>query len=724
MHVRSGTITPMSLPQMNAKNFTRTRKQNRHLLAATSALSLLFISCSDSTQVSAPDLNPPPEIPGATAFSGNAMPPSIATIERVMDERAPVISSTPPPPIMGGSLRVLESGSTAVAADPARDVVAFVDLESGTVVQRLELPAGAQPGRIAESPGMVHVVLAGSGQVLSLDARGNRVWEASVCPEPQGLDYLPSTDRLLLACRDGRVLSLSAEEGQSALFASLPTDLRDVLVVPSSVDSNSTQPTIYVSRFHSAELFVLHADGTVAPTVTLPDITMMRFEMEATNDVTPNSKPTSGGIVATDFAANVAWRARTVNGEVAVLHQRAQRGEIPVSSDGGYGSGGCERVVQPGVSKLGQGSSVLTSIGMSMVNVAVDFAVSPDGIWWAVADAGVADPGVPRDFVIRSDGGDPTTVGFSETPPEQPLSDDPESTLPWAQQNAPVQLFLATDLNLTTPEMTADDFCGPSPRTSLVGKSGVQAIAVEFNPTRPAQLVVLLRQPAELLIQDDVSTGTAVRSVALGGADITDTGHDLFHRVDTAVACVHCHPGGAEDSHVWNFEGFGDRRTQSLETGLRAPFHWDGDLTDMDHLMTEIFQGRMSAAPQSAPRVAALEDWLRSLTPPAAGVITQPELVEQGRLLFTSAPIGCASCHSGVALTDGKLHDVGTSAGVPLKTPSLVGVSQRLPVMHDGCARTLRDRFGGTCGGGDQHGVTSHLTAADFDALTAYLESL
>jgi hypothetical protein len=44
--------------------------------------------------------------------------------------------------------------------------------------------------------------------------------------------------------------------------------------------------------------------------------------------------------------------------------------------------------------------------------------------------------------------------------------------------------------------------------------------------------------------------------------------------------------------------------------------------------------------------------------------------------------------------------------------------------MHDGCAPTLADRFGATCGGGDRHGATSHLMPAQLADLTTYLESL
>jgi cytochrome c peroxidase len=65
---------------------------------------------------------------------------------------------------------------------------------------------------------------------------------------------------------------------------------------------------------------------------------------------------------------------------------------------------------------------------------------------------------------------------------------------------------------------------------------------------------------------------------------------------------------------------------------------------------------------------------------------------------------------------------VGT--GKPFQVPSLKGVGARAPFMHDGCAKTLAERFQAPCGGGDQHGVTSHLSPAAIADLVAYLESL
>jgi hypothetical protein len=43
--------------------------------------------------------------------------------------------------------------------------------------------------------------------------------------------------------------------------------------------------------------------------------------------------------------------------------------------------------------------------------------------------------------------------------------------------------------------------------------------------------------------------------------------------------------------------------------------------------------------------------------------------------------------------------------------------------MHNGCAKTLKDRFG-PCGGGDKHGVTSKLSDAQVNDLITYLNTL
>jgi hypothetical protein len=43
--------------------------------------------------------------------------------------------------------------------------------------------------------------------------------------------------------------------------------------------------------------------------------------------------------------------------------------------------------------------------------------------------------------------------------------------------------------------------------------------------------------------------------------------------------------------------------------------------------------------------------------------------------------------------------------------------------MHDGCARTLTQRFG-ICGGGDAHGKTSQLNETQIGELVAFMQTL
>ena len=83
--------------------------------------------------------------------------------------------------------------------------------------------------------------------------------------------------------------------------------------------------------------------------------------------------------------------------------------------------------------------------------------------------------------------------------------------------------------------------------------------------------------------------------------------------------------------------------------------------------------------------------------------------------------VACASCHSGPSLTNNETVDVGT--GRKFQVPSLIGIRNRAPFMHDGCATTLFERFDASCGG-DQHGDLSGLSEGDLDDMVAYMDSL
>ena len=56
------------------------------------------------------------------------------------------------------------------------------------------------------------------------------------------------------------------------------------------------------------------------------------------------------------------------------------------------------------------------------------------------------------------------------------------------------------------------------------------------------------------------------------------------------------------------------------------------------------------------------------------------------------------------------------------QVPPLVGVGWRTPLMHDGCAAAVADRFGACSTPG--HGSIASLSAGDISDLVAYLETL
>ena len=242
-----------------------------------------------------------------------------------------------------------------------------------------------------------------------------------------------------------------------------------------------------------------------------------------------------------------------------------------------------------------------------------------------------------------------------------------------------------------------------------------QPVAVAFDGS--GALIVQSREPAMLALGD----GT---TISLSTVSRADTGHTLFHANSGGfLACASCHAEGNEDGRTWNFSCEGPRRTQSVQTGLAGtePFHWDGNETDFTHLMTDVFQGRMSGPVLATDQGAALLGWLDRQPrapkpqPDDAGAVTR------GQALFQDPAHGCAICHAGSHMTNNQTVDVGT--GGRFQVPSLIGVGSRAPYMHNGCAPTLADRFG-PCGGGDQHGVTSTLTPADVSDLVAYLKTL
>jgi mono/diheme cytochrome c family protein len=234
-------------------------------------------------------------------------------------------------------------------------------------------------------------------------------------------------------------------------------------------------------------------------------------------------------------------------------------------------------------------------------------------------------------------------------------------------------------------------------------------------------VIAQTREPSSLIIVNKNVT------ISLPGESRKDTGHDMFHKNTggfSPLSCATCHPEGRDDGRTWNFNPIGPRRTQFISGGIlaTAPLHWDGDMSGLDEIMAEVFVKRMGGQAQGPRAIRAFSAWIDALPPVAISPASDVDAVSRGETLFNDAKVGCATCHGGVGLTNNKSENVGT--GKVFQVPTLKNLAVRAPYMHDGCATTLKDRFKPECGGGDKHGVTSHLTPAEIDDLVAYLETL
>lgn len=566
------------------------------------------------------------------------------------------------PVISGGTMHLLEGTRAVIVADPDRDRIVVVDLVARRVLGEAHLEHGAEPTRIAEDAhGHVHVVLRGTGEIYSFDPEAVDSGSTRyVCPMPRGMAYDPETDQLHVACRGGELVTLTSS-GPVIRTVQLERDLRDVVVHDSHV---------FVSRFRSAELLELDAEGRIS-TRRVPGAVMSRQAREGTN-------------VEARFEPAVAWRTlRTPNGDIAMVHQRASDQDVAIE-EGGYGGGtSCQSsIVQSTVTFFREDGSVTLGPDLSSATLPVDIAISPE-----LAD------GRQRVAVIAAanERGENSVVVFHRAHVESRSLGECASTDEW----------IASPI--------------PNPTSAVYMSDGT--------------LVVLSRDAEEIEGRSGahlalVNLANEVSFIHLGGETRFDVGHAIFHgNSGSFVACASCHPEGAEDGRVWTFAGIGTRRTPAMHGNLTGtePFHWDGDMADLEHLVHDVFTERMQGPALDLRQVDALGAWLDALPAPVVSPPADVASVERGSALFYGSA-QCATCHGGGLFSNHSTVDVGT--GGAFQVPSLTGVAFRTPVMHSGCATTLHDRFRDDCGGGDMHGRTSHLMPEDVNDLVSFLETL
>jgi hypothetical protein len=637
-------------------------------------------------------------LPTGPAAPANELAPAQDLVRVVpTDIRAVQHAARTPVPISGGSLIASADGHYAVLSDPERDRVSIVDLWFNLLSATIALQTGDEPGRLVEDgAGRVHVALRSAGAVVSIDLRTFAITNRrAVCTAPRGIAYDAASQQLHVACASGELVSLPAASGDVSARVKPTSDLRDVAV---------SSDGVYVTRLKRAELLKLDAARAVMGTYR-PLTPRLTFQEPSGSQIVDTLEP--------------ELARRTVvshSGGFYMLHQGARNGEIQLqsaddlasSTSSPYGGAGgtCTGVVNTELTHFDASGQVVSTSLIGGVLV-VDVAESALNGELAVAVAGALDVAQPvATFVSQAEAAMPAQFPAGAMQPSMP------------NQNG-VFVFDRTTLDQPNIVAGAPGCIGVTRFVPLDG----QATSVAY--LSDGRLLVQSREPAALFVVPSPNDQTASTSttIALGGASMYDSGHEIFHRdAGAGIACASCHAEGIDDGHVWHFADQGARRTQSLDVGLEgtAPFHWVGDMDNVAKLMEQVFVGRMGGVHQSDARRTALEQWLYSIKAPTPLRAANDAAVLRGHTLFTGAA-GCSDCHTGAKFTNNQTVDVGK--GLLLQVPSLVGIGYRGPFMHDGCAATLRDRFNPNCGGA-LHGKTAGLSGEQIDDLVAYLESI
>jgi hypothetical protein len=247
----------------------------------------------------------------------------------------------------------------------------------------------------------------------------------------------------------------------------------------------------------------------------------------------------------------------------------------------------------------------------------------------------------------------------------------------------------------------------------------------------------------------------------LQGKQIFYDASDMRMDKEGYLSCASCHLEGKQDGRVWDFtdRGEGLRNTISLvgrsgtghgnvhwtanfdeiqdfETDIRDSFDGLGFMSDQDYFSGTVSQPLGQPKAGLSPELDALAAYVSSLGSFGLSPHRRPngaltEAGVRGRLVFQQ--LACSQCHSGPDFTDsatGVLHDVGTlrpSSGmasggplVGLDTPTLRGLWETAPYLHDGSAATLLDVIT-TRNKKGKHGATNLLTPQQQDDLVAYL---
>lgn len=572
------------------------------------------------------------------------------------------------------ALALSSDGSRLLAANQTAGSVSLVDAKSGKVLH--EIATGDKPTGVALSPdGKQGVVAHWYGyDVAVLDIKDDHlkvVGRVEVGPEPRGVAMT----------RDGKTVyvtvGVSNEVVRVDLDSQKVTGRLGVGREPRGIALTPDGKRLVVSNARGKSVTVIAtAPWTIERTVAIEVDNLRQVAITADGKTAYIPGMRNQGFATTAGNIDLGW----------VLGQRLI--QLPLDGSEEFGT----------LSLDPRGKATSDAHGA---------AVSPDGRYVAVSCGGTHEV-----LIFRTD----------------------LKRLPWRPGSA--------GRDLIAKELLSSD--GRFRRVPLGGRP----TELVFAPDSKTLYVANYLTDAVQVV--DAGSAKLVQTIALGGPkelSLERRGEILFHAAERSFnqwySCNTCHSEG--HTNGVDFDTLNDGR-QDLSTSHKrsrkkvptlrrvthtAPWTWHGWQKSLDDATVESFtksmQGKRPTRDESKAMVAYLAtlDFPRNPYRSPDGTLTPAE--KRGEAVYRSAKSGCSSCHGGPELTDGKIHLVGLEerddAYRGYNPPSLRGVYDKDPYLHDGRVKTLREALSGphspdVAGGGEP------LSDGELDDLLAYLKTL
>ncbi|WP_181902246.1 discoidin domain-containing protein [Thalassotalea euphylliae] len=303
---------------------------------------------------------------------------------------------------------------------------------------------------------------------------------------------------------------------------------------------------------------------------------------------------------------------------------------------------------------------------------------------------------------------------------------------------------------------------GRAPQSVAFSSDGSRAYVHNFMDRSISRYDLTEAMRTGLPVREILSTIAVVNSDELSATVLK--GKQLFYDAadtrlarDSYMSCASCHKEAKHDGRVWDMTQFGEglRNTISLrgKAAIGHGFlHWTGNFDEIQDFEGQIRNlaggsGLMSNADFNtgtrrqplgdskagiSADLDALAAYLASLTEvevsPSTANSALANLAQQGKELFQQHQ--CSSCHTGVITTDsatGQRHDIGTldsDSGSRLAqtldgfdTPSLLGLWNSAPYLHDGSAATVSEAI-------TAHSTSNNVSQEEANAIAAFLMQL